>query len=68
VLSEFGLSLGDDLAVQVWDSTAEIRYLVLPERPAGTEGMDEDALAALVTRDAMIGVSKVAAPTRRAIA
>jgi nitrile hydratase len=68
VLSEFGLSLGDDLAVQVWDSTAEIRYLVLPERPAGTEEMDEDALAALVTRDAMIGVSKAAAPTRRAIA
>jgi nitrile hydratase subunit alpha len=68
VLSEFGLSLRDGLAVQVWDSTAEIRYLVLPERPAGTEGMDEDALAALVTRDAMIGVSKVAAPTRRAVA
>lgn len=54
------------MAVRVWDSTAEIRYLVLPERPAGTEGMDEDALAALVTRDAMIGVAKVVAPMREA--
>jgi nitrile hydratase len=61
VLREFGLLLGDDVAVRVWDSTAEIRYLVLPERPTGTEGMDESALAALVTRDAMIGVAKVAA-------
>ena len=55
VLREFGLTLPEDVAVRVWDSTAEIRYLVLPERPAGTAGMDEDALAALVTRDAMIG-------------
>ncbi len=64
VLSEFGLSLGDNVAVRVWDSTAEIRYLVLPERPAGTDGMDEDALAALVTRDALVGVAKVAAPAK----
>ncbi len=63
-LSEFGLLLGDDVAVRVWDSTAEIRYLVLPERPAGTDGMDEDALAALVTRDAMIGAAKVAGPAK----
>jgi len=47
--------------VRVWDSTAELRYLVLPERPAGTEGLSEDALAALITRDAMIGVAKVSA-------
>jgi len=62
VLADFGLTLGDDIAVRVWDSTAETRYLVLPERPAGTEGMDEDALAAIVTRDSMVGVAKVAAP------
>jgi nitrile hydratase len=62
VLAEFGLKLPDDVAVRVWDSTAEIRYLVLPERPAGTDGMDQEALASLVSRDAMIGVAKVAAP------
>jgi len=60
VLREFGLELSEDVEVRVWDSTAELRYLVLPERPAGTEGMSEEALAALVTRDAMVGVSKVA--------
>ena len=59
VLREFGLELGDDVEVRVWDSTAELRYLVLPERPAGTEKMPEEELAELVTRDAMIGVSKV---------
>jgi nitrile hydratase subunit alpha len=59
VLREFGLELSDDVEVRVWDSTAELRYLVLPERPAGTEGLNEDALAALVTRDAMVGVAKV---------
>jgi nitrile hydratase subunit alpha len=48
--------------VRVWDSTAEVRYLVLPERPAGTDGMSEDRLAALVTRNAMIGVEKVPTP------
>ncbi|MBZ5579141.1 MAG: nitrile hydratase subunit alpha [Acidobacteriia bacterium] len=62
VLHEFGLDLPEDVEVQVWDSTAEIRYLVLPERPAGTEKMTEDEVAALVTRDAMVGVAKVAAP------
>lgn len=62
VLAEFGTTLGHDVEIRVWDSTAEIRYLVLPERPKGTEAMDEDALAALVTRDAMIGVAVVDAP------
>ena len=62
VLRDFGLSLSDEVAVRVWDSTAEIRYLVLPERPAGTEGLDAEALADLVTRDAMIGTAKVSAP------
>jgi nitrile hydratase len=59
VLREMGLTLDDRIEVKVWDSSAEIRYLVLPERPAGTEGMSEDELAALVTRDAMIGVARV---------
>jgi nitrile hydratase len=62
VLREFGLELSDDVEVRVWDSTAEIRYLVLPERPAGTEGMSEEALAALVTRDSMIGVANALSP------
>ena len=57
VLAEFGLVLADEVEVRVWDSTAEIRYLVLPQRPAGTEGLDEDALADLVSRDSMIGVA-----------
>jgi nitrile hydratase subunit alpha len=60
VLAEFGVTLADDIEVRVWDSTAELRYLVMPERPSGTEQMSEEALAALVTRDAMIGVAKVA--------
>src|ERR1700682_1814265 len=59
VLREFGLELADDVDVRVWDSTAEMRYLVLPERPAGTENMNEAQLAALVTRDAMVGVARV---------
>ena len=59
VLREFGLDLAEDVEVRVWDSTAELRYLVLPERPAATEKLTEDQLAALVTRDAMIGVAKV---------
>jgi nitrile hydratase len=59
VLKEFGLELADDVEIRVWDSTAEIRYLVLPERPAGTERMTEEELAALVTRDSMVGVAKV---------
>jgi nitrile hydratase subunit alpha len=62
VLAEFGLVLLDDVEVRVWDSTAEIRYLVLPRRPAQTEGLDEDALAALVSRDSMIGVALARAP------
>lgn len=57
VLREFGLELGEDVEIRVWDSTAEIRYLVLPERPVGTEGMTDNHLAALVTRDSMIGVT-----------
>jgi len=61
VLREFGVEVGDDVEVRVWDSTAELRYLVLPERPAGTEALSEEALAALVTRDAMVGVAKVSA-------
>src|SRR5271170_1599517 len=59
LLREFGLNLADDIEVRVWDSTAEVRYLVLPERPTGTAGMNEAALAALVTRNAMVGVAKV---------
>ncbi|MEO8128695.1 MAG: nitrile hydratase subunit alpha [Bryobacteraceae bacterium] len=62
VLKEFGLDLPEDVQVQVWDSTAELRYLVLPERPAGTENLSEEALAALVTRNSMIGVEKVKFP------
>ncbi|MFZ9634592.1 MAG: nitrile hydratase subunit alpha [Alphaproteobacteria bacterium] len=62
VMREFGLELGEDIEIRVWDSTAEIRYLVLPERPAGTEGWSEERLAGLVTRDAMIGVTKALAP------
>jgi len=61
VLSEMGVTVPADTDVRVWDSTAEIRYLVLPERPAGTESLTEDELAALVTRDSMIGVAKVRA-------
>jgi nitrile hydratase subunit alpha len=62
VLHEFGLDLPDGVEVRVWDSTAEIRYLVLPERPAETQHMTEEQLAGLVTRDAMIGVAQVRAP------
>jgi nitrile hydratase subunit alpha len=62
VMREFGLELPEDVEVRVWDSTAEIRYLVLPERPTGTDHLSEDALAALVTRDSMIGVAKVSPP------
>jgi nitrile hydratase len=58
VLAEFGTELAPDVEVRVWDSTAEVRYLVIPERPAATEALDEDALAALVTRDGMIGTAR----------
>jgi nitrile hydratase len=59
VLGEFGVTVGDDVEVRVWDSTAELRYLVLPQRPAGTEGLNEEQLAALVTRNSMIGTDRV---------
>jgi nitrile hydratase len=62
VLEEFGLNVSDDVEVRVWDSNAELRYMVLPERPDGTDGMSEEQLAELVTRDSMVGVAKVAAP------
>ena len=62
VLREFGLDLPESVEVRVWDSTAEVRYLVIPERPAGTETMSEAQLAALVTRDAMVGTAKVRVP------
>jgi nitrile hydratase len=62
VLREFGLEIDENAEVRVWDSTAELRYLVLPERPAGTDGWNEERLATLVTRDAMIGVAKIATP------
>ena len=62
VLEEFGLRLGDDVEVRVWDSTAEVRYMVLPERPTGTERLSEAELVPLVSRDAMVGVAKAAAP------
>ena len=61
VLREFGLELPEDTEIHVWDSTAELRYMVLPERPAGTEKMSEQELAELVTRDSMVGVAKVSA-------
>ena len=62
VLREFGLELPADIEVRVWDSTAELRYLVLPERPAGTDHLSEEQLASFVTRDAMIGVANVTLP------
>ena len=62
VLSEFGVTLPDGKQVQVWDSTAEVRYLVIPERPAGTEGWSEEQLAGLVSRDAMIGTGLANVP------
>jgi nitrile hydratase len=68
VLREFGLELPESVEVRVWDSTAELRYLVLPERPAGSGRLGEEELAALVTRDAMVGVAKVTMPSREASA
>jgi nitrile hydratase len=64
VLREFGLEIPEETEVRVWDSTAELRYIVMPERPTGTEHLNEDELAALVTRDAMVGVAKVSAPQK----
>jgi nitrile hydratase subunit alpha len=65
VLKEFGVELAGDIEVRVWDSTSEVRYLVLPMRPPGTDGMSEDALAELVTRDSMIGTGLPKAPGER---
>jgi len=65
VLAEFGVTLPDDVDVRVWDSTAEVRYLVIPQRPAGTDGWTEEQLAELVTRDSMIGVGLALDPTSR---
>jgi nitrile hydratase subunit alpha len=62
VLAEFGVTLPASTDIRVWDSTAEVRYLVLPMRPAGSDGLDEAALAALVTRDSMIGTGLPLAP------
>jgi nitrile hydratase len=62
VLREFGTEIAEGTEVRVWDSNAELRYIVLPERPTGTEGLDATGLAELVTRDSMIGVTKVAPP------
>jgi nitrile hydratase subunit alpha len=62
VLAEFGTELSEDVEIRVWDSTSEVRFLVLPERPAGTDGWSEAELATLVTRNAMIGVEKAKSP------
>lgn len=62
VLAEFGVTLPEETAVRVWDSTAEVRYLVIPRRPEGSEGLDKEALAGLVTRDSMIGCGLAVAP------
>ena len=66
VLADFGVSLPDDVNISVWDSTSEMRYLVLPMRPAGTDGWSEDQLADLVTRDSMIGVGQPLKPGQHA--
>jgi nitrile hydratase len=62
VLADFGVNLGEDIRVQVWDSTAEIRYLVIPKRPRNTESLSESQLAELITRDSMIGTGVIASP------
>ena len=64
VLKEFGVEISDDTEIRVWDSTAELRYMVLPERPQGTEHMSEKELAEMITRDSMIGVAKIAPPEK----
>ena len=68
VLHEFGLELGDDVEIRVWDSSAEVRYLVLPNAPDGTEGWSEDELADIVTRDCMIGTGAARPRDQPAIA
>jgi nitrile hydratase len=62
VLSEFGLRISDSVEVRVWDSTSDCRYMVLPERPAGTEHLGEEELVSLVTRDSMVGVARIGSP------
>jgi nitrile hydratase len=64
VLKEFGLELDEDIEVRVWDSTAEVRYIVIPDRPPGTDGMTEKELRGLVTRNSMVGVEKAKSPVR----
>ena len=64
VLQEFDLDLPDSVEIRVWDSNSDLRYMVLPERPAGTENHSEEQLVALVTRDSMIGVAKIESPTK----
>ena len=66
VLADFGVALPETTAIRVWDSTAEVRYLVVPQRPPGSDGLSEDELAALVTRDSMIGTGLALAPGQRA--
>ncbi|TQK30253.1 nitrile hydratase subunit alpha [Arthrobacter sp. SLBN-53] len=61
VLAEFGVTLSDDVAIDVWDSSAEIRYLVVPQRPSGTEGLSVDELVDLISRDSMVGTALVSA-------
>jgi nitrile hydratase len=68
VLADFGTTLPESTRIRVWDSTAEVRYLVIPQRPAGTEGLSEEELAALVSRDSMIGTRRVEAPADRSAA
>ena len=63
MLREFGLELDDPVEIRVWDSTADVRYMVLPERPGGTEHLSEEKLIKLVTRDSMIGVARAKAPS-----
>jgi nitrile hydratase len=63
LLGEMGLDVGDGVAIEVWDSSSEVRYMVLPERPPGTEDLSEEELAGLVTRDAMVGVARVPSPS-----
>ncbi len=64
VLAEFGLQVADEVEIRVWDSSSECRYMVLPERPAGTDGLSEEELARLVSRDAMVGVARLAEPVQ----
>jgi nitrile hydratase len=66
VLREFGLEIAADRDIRVWDSSAEVRYMVLPKRPAGAEALDEEALTRLIPRDALIGVAEVTLPAARA--